>query len=139
MLNNGSGFFPSSLQHNLTQQFGSVHAVGIGDVNGDHYGDIVAGMSNSYACVFLGSSTGAFTVKGTYSIAAFANQLQLVNMFKLSSPQIVAWDSGDFTTTIGYGDGSFRAPDYQWVESAHYPYGGNDPFTYQSQTFCSYC
>lgn len=119
MLNNGSGYFPASLQRNLTQQFGQ--GVSIGDVNNDHNADIVIGLSSGAAAVFLGSGTGSFTLKGLYNVGA--TKPVIANLFKLSTPQIFAWDSSDFTTTLGNGDGTFKTGS-QWLESSHFPFVG---------------
>lgn len=119
MLNNGSGYFPASLQRNLTQQFGQ--GVSIGDVNNDHTADIVIGVSSGAAAVFLGSGTGSFTLKGSYNVGA--TKPVIANLFKLSTPQIFAWDSSDFTTTLGNGDGTFKTGS-QWLESSHFPFVG---------------
>jgi len=111
-----SGFLPQQ-----TYGTGAITVmVTAGDLNGDGYSDLVAGVNNSSLAVFLGSAAGTFNTGTTIRTSANPEDLGLADFNGDHKLDLAVRLSSTLLVFAGNGDGTFQSPQSLTTGSGFY-------------------
>lgn len=109
----GDGTLGSRTQYNVLDSAQQTEAVRIGDLNGDGYQDLVAGVdygSDGNIIIMLGNAAGTFSVTASYAKSGSAlNDIELGDLNNDGILDIVTHEANALHIRLGNGDGTFSS------------------------------
>ncbi|MCI5066657.1 VCBS repeat-containing protein [bacterium] len=106
-LGDGNGGFGSAVE--LDTETASSDTIGVGDLNGDSFTDLVVKTDSSTASVFFGSASGTFSAGGSVTVTD-AEEIRLVDLDGDNNLDLVTTNNssgGSVEVRLGAGDGTF--------------------------------